>query len=188
MQAFRDAQVILRELGAVLHPVAPPFDFADLTARSSRIIAAEAYAIHREALSKAESPYAPAIRARMEAGKGAIVAEYLDQLATRRVFMAAYKYFMQDYEAFLAPAVPMPAIPWPMSTKSQTPLAALPGRATTAAPAGWPCRPAGAARDSPVAIQLLGRPFGESDILALGVAYEEVVAFNRRRPDIESWA
>jgi Asp-tRNA(Asn)/Glu-tRNA(Gln) amidotransferase A subunit family amidase len=43
--------------------------------------------------------------------------------------------------------------------------------------------PCGASADGrPLALQLVGRPFGEATLLRVGQAYEDATAWHRRRP------
>ncbi len=77
-----DAVTTLRDLGAVVEEARFPLDFAELMARNGRLIAAEAYAVHRAYIEDTALPIDPWVRSRTLSGKAIGAADYID--AARR--------------------------------------------------------------------------------------------------------
>ena len=44
--------------------------------------------------------------------------------------------------------------------------------------------PSGFVDGLPVSVQLIGKPFAEASVLALGKAFQDATGFNRRSPDL----
>ena len=68
-RALQQAIAVLREHGALVDEVAVPIDFEDLMVRNGRIIAAEAWALHRDYIEDPELPIDPWVRKRTIGGK-----------------------------------------------------------------------------------------------------------------------
>lgn len=176
--AFEDSQRVLRELGATVVSVRPPVDWVRATAGNPLLIAAEGFAVHRAVMCDPASPISAATRARLEPGRSLTAADYLALLEDQQRTSRAYREFMSSYEALLAPGVPKAAsalgADMEASLSTFTRIGNFCATCGLSLPAGW------SPQGLPVGIQLLGRPFGESDLFTLGAAYE------RARPDL--WA
>ena len=69
LAALDDTRRALIELGAEVCETPFPFDFHDMMLRNGLIIAAEAYALHREYIEDASLPFGKHVRARVLAGR-----------------------------------------------------------------------------------------------------------------------
>lgn len=180
--AFEQTKEALRSLGVKLVPVSLPFSFDDLTARNGRIIAAEAYAVHRDYIADEARAFGPYVRQRILAGAGVSADDYIDTLAHHRHMKEVYADFMRPFDAFLTPAVPFPAVPVAEVDETTVPLA-LYGRPANYVGACALALPAGFSDAGlPLAVQLMGRAFGEDSLLALGTALEPRLSPDRRTP------
>ena len=71
----------LSDLGARVEEARVPLDFDEVMLRNGRIIAAEAYAVHRAYIEDPALPIDPWVRKRMVSGKAISAADYIDELA-----------------------------------------------------------------------------------------------------------
>ena len=69
LRARDDAIATLRELGAIVEEAHVPIDFQDVMLKSGRIIAAEAYALHRDYIEDEALTFDPWVRKRTLGGK-----------------------------------------------------------------------------------------------------------------------
>ena len=100
---------LLRDLGAHVDEESFAFDLEDVMLRNGRIIAAEAYAVHRAYIEDAALEIDPWVRQRTLAGKSVSAAEYLDELAHRRRAAARFAAWMIGRDALLTPTLPITA-------------------------------------------------------------------------------
>ena len=178
------ARATFQALGARLIDRRFPFDFSELMRRNGHLIAAEAYSVHRAYVEDAALPIGPWVRARLLNGKGISAADYLDVLAHRRVAREAWIDWMSDADAMLTPTLPVAACRVEEVDETTTPLAAF-TRAGNYLDACALSLPGGfAAGGLPVGIQLLGKPFDEATLLALGRAFQRATDWHLRAPDL----
>jgi len=116
--------------------------------------------------------------------------DYLKAMRIRSLIQAALNDLLADIDVLLAPARlgPAPKITQPLDRPTtDRPMPNIPGL-TALIPAGnlaglpalsLPC---GFADGMPIAIQLVGRPFTENTLLAIGRAFQERTNWHRRRP------
>ena len=83
IRAYQAAIGTLRELGARVDEAPFPLDFEDMMVRNGRIIAAEAYALHRAYIEDPSLDIDPWVRQRVLGGKAVSTADYIDLLALR---------------------------------------------------------------------------------------------------------
>ena len=187
LRARDDAIAALRDLGAKVDEAQVPFDFDDIAARNGRIIAAEAYGVHRAYIEDASLPIDPWVRKRMVAGKAIGAADYIDEIARAREAAARFTRWMQERDALLTPTLPITATAVADVDESTAPLAAFTraanylGACALSLPAGF------AAPGLPVAVQLIGAPFTEATLLRIGRAFQAHTDWHRRRPDLSAW-
>ncbi len=176
------AIAVLRGLGATVEEVRAPFDFDDVMVRNGRIIAAEAYAVHRQYIDDPALPFDPWVRRRLLGGKAISAADYLDELATRRRAAAAFAAWMRGRDALLTPTLPLTATPVADVDEATTPLATFTragnylGACGLSLPAGF------SANGLPIGVQLLGAPFTEATLVRIGRAFQRVTDWHLRRP------
>jgi len=181
--AARTAMIAaLTDLGARVEEARVPLDFDDLMQRNGRIIAAEAYAVHRAYIEDPALEIDPWVRRRTLSGKGIGAAEYIDELAARQRSAAAFATWMRDRDALLTPTLPIVAVPVADVDENTTPLAAF-TRAANYLGACALTLPAGLGDAGlPVGIQLIGAPFADATLLRIGCAVQQTTAWHRARP------
>src|SRR5207253_10797644 len=84
LRAFNDAIAGFRELGAMVEEARAPFDLEDMMVRNGRIIAAEAWAMHRAYIEDPALYIDPCVRKRTLGGKSVSAADYFYVLAQRQ--------------------------------------------------------------------------------------------------------
>jgi aspartyl-tRNA(Asn)/glutamyl-tRNA(Gln) amidotransferase subunit A len=189
--ALMDASLeTLRKLGATVVEVDLP-DIDSWNAAGTMIISAEAAALHGNWLRTRPQDYSAQVRARLESGLAIPASSYIDSLRLRGVALDAFcRAVFSKVDVLHAPVV---AFQTP--TIAETDLSAGPGLAALLAKVtrltrpgnflGVPALsvPAGFTRAGlPVGMQLLGRPFDEATLFALGHAYQGATDFHRRVP------
>ena len=182
MQAHQDVIRVLRDLGARVGEVHMPLDFADLMLRNGRLIAAEAYAVHRGYIEDATLPIDPWVRKRVLAGKAIGAADYIDELMERRDAAAQFAEWMRGCDALLTPTLPITARPLEEVDEASTPLAAF-TRAANYLGACALSLPAGLSRHGlPIGVQLMGAPFREDVLVAIGRGFQRATDWHQRPP------
>jgi len=186
LAAFEAACALLRELGAHIEERPVPFDFAAMVARNGQIIAAEAYALHREYIEDEALPLGQFVRGRVLGGKGLPAADYIHALQEHARAKRAWRDWMRDADALLTPGLPFPACPLEEVDEAQTPLAAFSragnfmGTCGLALPAGF------SAQGLPIGVQLLGKPFDDARLCRIGIAFQQASDWHRRTPDLSA--
>ncbi len=182
VRARNAALKVLRDLGASIAEEPFPLDFDDLMVRNGRIIAAEAYAVHRAYIEDEALTIDPWVRKRTLAGKSIGAADYIDELAARRRTAARFADWMRGRDALLTPTLPITATPIADVDESSTPLATW-TRAANYLGACALSLPAGlSADDLPIGVQLLGAPFAEATVIRIGRAFQAATDWHLRRP------
>jgi len=180
--ATRDVANRLEGLGAVVDSADVPLDFDALAAANGRIIAAEAWALHRAYIEDAALDIDPWVRRRVIAGKAVTAAEYDALQLARRHAMAVFADWMRGCDALLTPTLPITAIAVDQVDEATTPLAAFTraanyvGACALSLPAGL--SPAGL----PIGVQLMGAPFADATLVRIGRAFQAVTDWHLRRP------
>jgi len=141
---------------------------------------AEAAAFHRERLRHRAADLGPDVRLRLQLGEFLMAVDYVQGQRLRRQVADAFLRLFEQVDVLVLPALPV-ATP-PLGTRLVTlrgqvePVQRALTRYTTAFnQSGLPALvvPVGAdTRGLPLAIQVAGRPFGELDILRVGIALE----------------
>jgi aspartyl-tRNA(Asn)/glutamyl-tRNA(Gln) amidotransferase subunit A len=177
---------VLAGLGAELAEAPFPFDFHDMMLRNGLIIAAEAYAQHRDYIEDDSLPIGRYVRSRVVSGKGVGAADYIRALQAHAQACAAWQDWMRDIDAVLAPCLPFAACPLEEVDEAATPLAAFtrPGNYVNASGLALP---AGFTADGlPIGVQLLGKPNGEGALGRIGMAFQAATDWHLRRPDLSA--
>jgi len=181
--AFGHAIATLRGLGAVVDEERVPLDFEDLMVRNGRIIAAEAYAVHRAYIEDERLDIDPWVRRRVLSGKAIGAADYIDDIAGQRRAAASFAAWMRGRAALLTPTLPITATPLEEVDESTTPLATWTragnflGACALSLPAGF------ASGGLPIGVQLIGAPFTEATLVRIGRAFQGATDWHRRRPE-----
>lgn len=184
------AAAALRAAGATLVEAEPP-NFDLLSAHCLLVMQAEASARHARWMRERPSDYAPAVRARLEAGYAIPATAYLEVLSTRAAWLEQFcSGTLAQADAYLTPAMTV-RVP----TREQTGprggagMPALLGALTRLT--RWvnylgvpalvlPCGFDG--RGMPIGAQLVARPFAETALLAAGRALQRETDWHLRAP------
>lgn len=104
--AFDAALQTLQRAGARIERFAFP-ELLELPGLNGRggLVAAEAYAWHRDLMERQEAAYDPRVAARIQRGRLLSAADYLDLLDARRRLIAVARQRLRGFDAWLMPAV-----------------------------------------------------------------------------------
>ncbi|WP_434645171.1 amidase [Achromobacter piechaudii] len=186
LSALDNARRVLVDLGADVAETAFPFDFHEMMLRNGQIIAAEAYALHRDYIEDPAQPIGQYVRARVLSGKGVSAADYIAALNAHAQARQAWLAWMRDIDAVLTPCAPFGARLLADVDEAATPLAAF-TRAGNYVNASGLALPAGfTASGLPLGIQLLGKPNAEGTLGMIGMAFQAVTDWHRRHPDLKA--
>ena len=179
-----------RKLGAKVVDVDLP-DIDSWNAAATMIISAEAAALHGNWLRTRPQDYSAQVRARLETGLAVPAAAYIDSLRLRGAALSEFcaKVFSQ-VDVLHAPVVGMQTPSIAESDVGGGPkMAALLAQITRLTrPGNFLGVPALSVQAGflksglPVGMQLLGRPFDEATLFALGHAYQSASDFHMRTP------
>ena len=182
-----EAIATLRALGAIVEEGYAPLDFQDVMVKSGRIIAVEAYALHRAYIENEALTFDPWVRKRTLGGKSITAAEHADLLAAHARSAADYAEWMRGRDALLTPTLPITATALPDVDESTTPLATF-TRAANFLTACALSLPAGLdVHGLPIGMQLMGGPYADATLVRLGRAFQQTTYWHRRRPDLSAW-
>ncbi len=183
-RAFHEAIATLRNLGAIVDEEPFPFDFDELMVRNGRIIAAEAYAIHRAYIEDERLHIDPWVKRRILGGKSIGAADYIDDVRLQRDAVKRFTQWMGSRDAFLTPTLPIVASPIAEVDESTTPLATWTraanylGACALSLPAGF------SSERLPIGVQLIGAPFADATLVRIGRAFQQATDWHRRRPEL----
>ncbi len=175
--AWQSAAKVFESLGAHVVPVRLPAGFFDYAVSAGRIMSNEAFALHREYVDDASAPLGDAVRGRIQAARNSGPGDYAQELRTMAQRRRAFADWFEPYDALLLPTVAIPAIALDQVDEASP----IPGYLTRPANYLGLCalaQPAGLVDGLPVGIQLVGKPFAERTVLALGAAFEAVTPFH----------
>jgi len=187
MRARAEAIAALRALGAAVDEARVPLDFEDVMLRNGRLIAAEAWTLHRAYAEDESVPIDPWVRKRLLAGKSISAADYIDELGARQGTANAFSEWMRDRDALLTPTLPITATPLDEVDEATTPLATFTraanylGACALSLPAGF------SSEGLPVGIQLIGAAFADAGLLKIGRAFQRATDWHTRQPDLVAW-
>jgi len=196
-----DAQIValmeaslekFRSLGAKVVDIDLP-DIDAWNAAATMIISAEAAALHGNWLRTRPQDYSAQVRARLESGLAIPAASYIDSLRLRGTALGEFcERVFTKVDVLHAPVVGVPT-----PTIAETDVGGGPHMAALLAQVTRLTRPgnflgvpalsvqAGFLKSGlPVGMQLLGRPFDEATLFALGHAYQGATDFHTRTPVI----
>ena len=179
----------LRKLGAKISKVELP-DQALVSAAALIVLAVEATSAHAPWLRTRAADYGPQVRNRLQNGLAYSAVEYLEALRWRGPALAAHLDAIGDVDVVIAPTSRSVA-----PTIAATDLGGMP-EAEAAIQAitrfmrpmnflGLPSLvvPAGQSKSGlPIGMQLIGRPFGDETLIALGRAFQAASDHHRRIP------
>ena len=187
--ALDAALAAFTRLGAKIVKVELP-DQTALSAAALIVLAVEATSAHAPWLRTRAADYGPQVRNRLENGLAYSAIEYLEALRWRAPALAAHLGALGDVDVVIAPASRLVAPTIEETDVGGGPDADAAIQAVTRfmRPVnylGLPTLvvPAGQSRQGlPIGLQLIGRPFGDETLIALGAAFQNATDHHRRMP------
>ena len=176
---WRTALGRLREAGALVSVVEPP-PMSFIRAAQFVVLHAEAAAFHRERLRQRPHDLGQDVRLRLQIGEFLMAVDYVQGQRLRRHVANEFLRLLDRIDVLVLPALPMaaPALGTRLVTlggQVESVQRALTRYTAAFNQSGLPALavPVGADdRGLPLAVQVAGRPFGELDILRVGIAIE----------------
>jgi aspartyl-tRNA(Asn)/glutamyl-tRNA(Gln) amidotransferase subunit A len=188
--AFAAALAALKDTGAqMVETKLPDFPYGPVL---STILNGEMGSIFEPLIASSkvnELADAPQI-AGLKASQDVAAKDYLKAMRIRRLIQAEFSKFFGDLDVLLAPGRPGPAVPvtqdldapgfqvlpdTPPGTQGIIPAGNLAGLPALVLPCGFAGR-------LPVALQLVGVPFSENTLLAVGREFQSRTDWHKRRP------
>jgi len=181
-RAFDAALAALRKSGALIVdlPLRELNELQGINAKGG-LSAAEAYAIHRPVIAKAEEMYDPRVLSRILRGREQDAADYIDLVAARADFVRRFAGITAPYDALVMPTTPVVAPPIAdlaaEESYRRTNMLVLRNPSIANFVDGCaislPCHRAG---DAPVGLMLFGAHGADRRLLAIAAAIEKVVS------------
>lgn len=182
--AVETSLAVFRDMGCVVSEVTLP-PLIEFAAVNMVIMSCEAYSIHQKHLIETPELYGEICRDRIMLGSLLSGSDYVNAQKRRRELCAEVAAAMAGVDVLVTPASPFPAqklaeVPkWLMYDKpsitSPFNVTGLPALATCA---GFD------AAGMPLSIQIVGKPFADAQVLALGDAYEAATSWRSQRPPL----
>jgi aspartyl-tRNA(Asn)/glutamyl-tRNA(Gln) amidotransferase subunit A len=166
-----------RAAGASVQEVALPSSFSEVIERHRIVMAVEAVAYHQERLRRHPEDYGPCIRSLLEEGLTCPAPEYARAKEHQRSLTEQMGSCLRGVDALLTPATTGPA---PDAGTTGDPVFNSPWSYTGLPTVSFPV--ARSPEGLPLAIQLVGRAWGEGELLAAAAWCEEVLGFSMGEP------
>lgn len=177
--AWRTALERLREAGALVSVVELP-PMLSIRAAQFVVLHSEATAFHRKRLRQRAADLGPDVRMRLQLGEFFMAVDYVQGQRLRRQVADAFRRLFDRVDVLVLPALPVAAPPLgtrliAVGDRVEPVQQALTRYTAAFNQSGFPAVvvPVGTdTRGLPLAVQIAGRPFGELDILRVGIALE----------------
>src|SRR2546421_1045111 len=181
LAAYDEALDTLGRLGAEIVDLALPCRFDDATRATGRIIGSEAYQLVGKLVDDPALPIDPAVRPRIQLGRGIGAPDYLAALADRDAMKRAFLAAFDGVDALLPPTTKPPPIP--VESVDQTTTPAFFTRFVNLLELCALSVPDGFTRTGlPLSLQIICRPYDEATALRIGWAYQEATDWHERHP------
>ena len=189
---MRAAIETLESLGATVREVEIPF--ADqIMAVEFGLCMPEASAYHRDMLRERADLYEEDVRIFLEAGELVSATDYITALRVRQKMKDAWQAMFAEVDAVIAPSVAAPStrrdqktIDWGGGNEESVITAfvrlSAPANVTGLPSVAVPC--GFSSGGLPLSFQVIGRPFGEAQILRVAQAYQSATDWHTRAPDL----
>jgi aspartyl-tRNA(Asn)/glutamyl-tRNA(Gln) amidotransferase subunit A len=184
---------VFEALGATVVPIAMPDWIYEASDLHPLIMKAEGAANHFTWMHERRDAYSFEVGNRLEAGFFILATDYIQAVKLRGVFLQEFlATVFGQVDVLHTPVMikPLPTIAETRTTSGpayldmvvsltrNTKIASFLGLPALSVPCGFD------PRDLPVGFQLIGKPFAEPDLLALGHRYEREAGWWRRAPDL----
>ena len=182
---------LLRKLGANIISLDLP-DPAAIDAAAFLVLSVEATSFHAPWLRTRPQDYTPQVRSRLESGLAYSAVEYLEALRWRGPALAAHLEAIGDVDVIVAPAARAvaPKIADTDIAGGANASALISEMSRFLRPMNYLGVPAlvvpvaHSAEGLPIGLQLVGRPFGDETLIALGCALQQVSDEHLRVPQV----
>lgn len=180
LSAFDEAVTVFKKLGARIREVEVPY-MKEAEAAQRLIRIAEASAYHEPFLRRQPDRYGPSnVRRDVEAGSLITAAQYLRAQRVREVILRELERVLDSVDLILTPGQSEPAGEAQEAVNNFKLYFNLTGLPGLALPCGFSSSPPGL----PVGLQVVGRPFEEETVYAVGHAYQAVTDWHTKRPPL----
>jgi Asp-tRNA(Asn)/Glu-tRNA(Gln) amidotransferase A subunit family amidase len=180
----------LGELGAEIREITLP-DMPGATKAWNTMALAEAYGVHQEHIRDHPGEMGAEVEERLILGRDITARDYLAAREHQRSVKRRMAEIMRDVDVIAVPTTPVSAVEIETGRAMLgaepvdgapiigrfTRLAAFTGQPAISLPCGF------TSNGLPVGLQLIGRWFGEADLLALAEAYESAAPWRLKRPN-----
>ena len=179
----------LEEMGAVVSEISWP-SFHEVVDIGSKLLSAEAAAIHKNLLLTQGTELPEDVRARLESGLLITADDYLEFQKFRRRFNEESLELMKTIDVIIGPTEPMTAFA-PGTRKVMLGSSEIDARSAVSTYTrifnlnGFPAitLPCGFSNHNlPIGLQLAGKPFQDATILRVAYTYQQVNDWHHRRP------
>jgi aspartyl-tRNA(Asn)/glutamyl-tRNA(Gln) amidotransferase subunit A len=168
--------------------VAPASSLDQSFGPNGLMMAGEGWRIWGERIDRHRAVMDPWIVRRFEAGREISDARLAEAHADRSAQQAEFHAWLAGYDGLLSPTCPIPAPPLDEADETVSPLSRL-TRAANYLDLPGISVPCGLTDEGlPVGLQVLGRPRGETTVVAVGAAFERVSGWNGRAPDLSGFS
>jgi aspartyl-tRNA(Asn)/glutamyl-tRNA(Gln) amidotransferase subunit A len=180
--AFAEALAALKSLGvSMVETKLPDYPYSEMV---STIISGEMGSIFEDLVDSGEVEQLADKRqvAGIKASQELLARDYLRAMRVRRIAQVAMNQMFLDFEILLAPARSGPAnkVSEPLDRGGVPPTPLIAAGSLAGLPAlSLPC---GFADKLPLAIQLVGIPFTEGKLFAVGTAFQQATNWHKQRP------
>lgn len=190
LEAVEAALSVLTELGAEVVEIRVP-ELEQATVAAETIVLCEASSAHQASLRRNPDRYDPRTRLRLEVGELILATDYLRAQKLRQQLRHAMKSAFTEHrlDALVGPTLgtlPILIDDLPARRPPSSKTLSLPWLRYTA-PFNLTGQPAltvscGNSAGLPIAMQVVGRPFGEVTVLRIGHAYQQATDWHRQLP------
>ena len=183
--AMKEALSVLGKMSAGIREV--PLHADTMESLRNVVRAAEAYAYHREYVTKTPELYQPQTLTRIQMGANVTTPEYIQgRRDLDQVRRTAHKW-LESVDLLVTPTLPI--TPAAISDPHANDIMPLPRNTSPFNVYGWPAIsiPCGFTKEGlPIGLQIIGPNGGESAVFQLAHAYEQATDWHKRRPPLPS--
>jgi aspartyl-tRNA(Asn)/glutamyl-tRNA(Gln) amidotransferase subunit A len=191
-EAVASAVGVLESLGARVQPVTLPMTDYILPAEWG-LMMPEASAYHQRMLREKAALYTEDVRTFLEAGEFMLATDYINAQRARTLIQQSWRDLFSTLDVLVAPTIATVAAPaddpmvaWPDGTSESatetyvrfSAPANVTGLPSLSVPCGF------STNGLPIGMQIMGKPFNEPLLFAVGEAYEHVTEWTSRRPEL----